>query len=53
MPRQDALEYLADMLRELNTIAAWAELEDAKKHIDAALQEVEASKAADCGRSMS
>ncbi len=53
MPRQDTLEYLADMLRELSAIAAWAELENATKHIDAALQEVQASKAADCGRSMS
>ncbi len=48
MPRQDALEYLADMLRELSAIAAWAELENATKHIEAALREVESRKAAGC-----
>jgi hypothetical protein len=40
-PKQDTKEYLADMLRELSAIAAWAELDHARQHIDAALREVE------------
>ena len=48
MPKHDALKYLADMLRELSAIVAWAELEGATKHIDAALREVETRKAAGC-----
>ena len=40
--KQDTREYLADMLRELSAIAAWAELDRAQHYIDAALHEVEA-----------
>jgi hypothetical protein len=40
--KQDTREYLADMLKEMSAIAAWAELERAQQYIDAALQEVEA-----------
>lgn len=39
--KQDTREYLADMLKELSAIAAWAELHRAQEHIDAALQEIE------------
>jgi hypothetical protein len=39
--KQDTKEYLADMLRELSAIAAWADLHHARKHIDAALDEIE------------
>ena len=39
--KHDTREYLADMLRELSAIAAWAELHRAQEHIDAALHEVE------------
>ena len=42
LQKQDTREYLADMLKELSAIAAWAELERARHYIDAALQEVEA-----------
>ena len=41
LEKQDTKEYLADMLRELSTIAAWAELPHARLHIDAALREIE------------
>jgi hypothetical protein len=41
LPKQDTKEYLADMLRELSAIAAWADLEHAREHIDAALREIE------------
>ncbi len=41
LPKQDTREYLADMLRELSAIAAWADLDRAREHIDAALQEIE------------
>ena len=41
IPKQDSREYLADMLRELGAIAAWADLDHARKHIEAALREVE------------
>jgi len=39
--KQDTKEYLADMLRELSAIAAWAGFTAAQQHIDAALHEVE------------
>ncbi len=42
--KQDTREYLADMLRELSAIAAWADLNRAQHHIDAALREVEAKE---------
>jgi hypothetical protein len=42
LQKQDTREYLADMLKELSAIAAWAKLDRARDHIDAALQEVEA-----------
>jgi len=42
--KQDTREYLADMLRELSAIAAWADLNRAQKYIDAALHEVEAEE---------
>jgi hypothetical protein len=42
--KQDTREYLADMLRELSAIAAWADLNRAQKYIDAALQEIEAEE---------
>ncbi len=42
--KQDTREYLADMLRELSAIAAWAELDRAQHYIDAALHEVEAKE---------
>jgi hypothetical protein len=38
--KQDTREYLAGMLRELSTIAAWAQLHRAQEYIDAALHEV-------------
>jgi hypothetical protein len=41
LEKQDTKEYLADMLRELSMIAAWAELPHARLHIDAALREIE------------
>jgi hypothetical protein len=41
LPKQDTREYLADMLRELSAIAAWAELEHVREHIDAALRDIE------------
>ena len=44
--KQDTREYLADMLKELSAIAAWAELDHARQYIDAALQEVEAKQKA-------
>ncbi|MBI4723715.1 MAG: hypothetical protein HY765_01450 [Rhodomicrobium sp.] len=44
LPKPDTREYLADMLRELSAIAAWADLARAQKLIDAALYEVEAKK---------
>ncbi len=46
LQKQDTREYLADMLKELSAIAAWAELDRARHYIDAALQEVEAKKEA-------
>jgi hypothetical protein len=46
LQKQDTREYLADMLRELSAIAAWAELDHARQCIDAALQEVEAQQEA-------
>jgi hypothetical protein len=46
LQKQDTREYLADMLRELSAIAAWAELDHARQCIDAALQEVEAQQKA-------
>ncbi len=46
LPKQDTREYLADMLKELSSIAAWAELERAQKLIEAALFEVEGHKGA-------
>ncbi len=45
--KQETREYLADMLKELSAIAAWAELDHARHHIDAALLEVEATEAAE------
>jgi len=42
LQKQDTREYLADMLKELSAIAAWADLDRARQHIDAALQEIEA-----------
>ncbi len=42
--KQDTREYLADMLKELSAIAAWAELDRAQQYIDAALHEVEAKE---------
>jgi len=42
--KQDTREYLADMLRELSSIAAWADLNRAQYYIDAALHEVEAKE---------
>jgi len=42
--KQDTREYLADMLRELSAIAAWADLDRAQHFIDAALHEVEAKE---------
>jgi hypothetical protein len=42
--RQETKEYIADMLKELSAIAAWAELNIARKYIDAALHEVEATE---------
>jgi hypothetical protein len=42
LQKQDTREYLADMLKELSAIATWVDLDRAKQHIDAALQEVEA-----------
>jgi hypothetical protein len=44
LPKQDTREYLADMLKELSVIAAWAELDRARTLIDAALYEIEAKK---------
>lgn len=41
VPKQDTAEYLADMLRELSAIAAWADLNHTRKFIDAALHELE------------
>ncbi len=41
IPKQDTKEYLADMLRELSAIAAWADLDHARELIDAALHEIE------------
>jgi hypothetical protein len=41
-PKQDTKEYLADMLKELSVIAAWAELDHVRKLIDDALHEIEA-----------
>ncbi len=41
LDKQDTREYLADMLKELSAIAAWAELNSAQQYIDAALPEVE------------
>ncbi len=46
LQKQDTREYLADMLKELSAIAAWAELDRARQYIDAALQEVEAQQEA-------
>jgi hypothetical protein len=46
LQKQDTREYLADMLKELSAIAAWAELDHARQYIDAALQEVEAQQEA-------
>jgi hypothetical protein len=40
-PKHDTKEYLADMLRELSAMAAWANLDSARAHIDAALREIE------------
>jgi hypothetical protein len=42
LQKRDTREYLADMLKELSAIAAWADLERVQQHIDAALQEIEA-----------
>jgi hypothetical protein len=42
--KQDTKEYLADMLKELSAIAAWADLTIAQKYIEAALHEVEAQE---------
>ncbi len=42
--KQDTREYLADMLRELSAIAAWADLDRAQHYIEAALHEVEAKE---------
>ncbi len=42
LQKQDTREYLAEMLKELSAIAAWADLDRARQHIDAALQEIEA-----------
>ncbi len=41
LEKQDTKEYLADMLRELSAIAAWADLPRARMHIEAALGEIE------------
>jgi hypothetical protein len=41
LPKQETRDYLADMLRELSAIAAWADLDRAREHIDAALHEIE------------
>jgi hypothetical protein len=43
--KNDTREYLADMLRELSAIAAWAELHRAREMIEAALHEVEGKEA--------
>jgi NTP pyrophosphatase (non-canonical NTP hydrolase) len=43
-PKQDTKEYLADMLRELSAIAAWAELENTRALIEDALREMEAEQ---------
>lgn len=42
--KQDTREYLADMLRELSAIAAWADLKTAQLHIEAALRDIEAKE---------
>lgn len=42
--KQDTREYLADMLKELSAIAAWAGFARARQYIDAALHEVEAKE---------
>jgi hypothetical protein len=42
--KQDTREYLADMLRELSAIAAWADLKSAQQYIEAALREIEAKQ---------
>ena len=44
LPKQDMREYLGDMLRELSSIAAWAELDRVKELIDRAISEVEEKK---------
>jgi len=44
LPKQDTKEYLADMLRELSAIAAWAELDRTRKLIDAAIEDIETTK---------
>ncbi|MGA7326492.1 MAG: hypothetical protein WBX25_18885 [Rhodomicrobium sp.] len=44
LPKQDMREYLADMLRELSSIAAWAELDRVKELIDRAISEAEQKK---------
>lgn len=44
MAKQATLDYLAGMLRELSVIAAWADLDRARRHIDAALHEIETKK---------
>ena len=43
-PKQDTREYVADMLRELSSIAAWAGLQRARTFIDAALYELESDR---------
>jgi hypothetical protein len=42
--KNETREYLADMLKELSAIAAWAELNRARDFIEAALHELEASE---------
>jgi hypothetical protein len=44
LPKQDSRDYLADMLKELSNIAAWADLHRVRTFIDAALYEVERDK---------
>jgi len=44
MLKQDTVDYLADMLRELSAIAAWADLDHVRRHIEAALSEIETER---------
>ena len=44
VPKQETRDYVADMLRELSSIAAWAGLQRARTLIDAAIYEIEADR---------